>query len=91
MEDRIVAMSGKKDNRDKDKEQEKEKKIRRSKRAKHLLRSVLGVDVDLIQSVHLAEKVRTYTKEWGEYMKRDGGIIFLPSRIMEVGKEKAED
>ncbi len=62
-----------------------EKKKRR--RTKYLLRSVLKVDVDLIASVHMAEKVDSNTKEWGEYMNRQGGLLILPSSIMKIGKK----
>jgi hypothetical protein len=61
--------------------------IKKRKRTKYLLRSVLSVDVDLIASVHMAEKVDTNTKEWGEYMKRGGGLLILPSCIMNLGKK----
>lgn len=64
---------------------EAEEKKRR--RTKYLLKSVLRVDVDLIMSVHIAEKVDTNTKEWGEYMKRQGGLLILPGCIMNLGKK----
>jgi hypothetical protein len=65
--------------------EEEEKKKR--KRTKYLLKSVLRVDVDLIMSVHLAEKVDSNTKEWGEYMKKPGGLLILPRCIMNLGKK----
>jgi hypothetical protein len=65
---------------------EAEEKKKR-KRTKYLLKSVLRVDVDLIMSVHLAEKVDANTKEWGEYMNKPGGLLILPSCIMNLGKK----
>jgi hypothetical protein len=59
---------------------------RKRRRTKYLLRSVLRVDVDLITSVHMAEKVDVNTKEWGEYMNRQGGLLILPSCIVNLGK-----
>lgn len=58
----------------------------KKRRTKYLLRSVLRVDVDLITSVHMAEKVDVNTKEWGEYMNRQGGLMILPSCIVNLGK-----
>ena len=67
---------------------ENEKKKKKSDRTKYLLRSVLSVDVDLIHSVHLADRIKKNTKEWLNYMKKNGGLILLPYEIIRIGKEK---
>ena len=67
-----------------DKEREKERK---SERMKYLLRSILGVDVDLIYSVHLAEKITQNTMEWSKYMERRGGLVVVPVDIARLGKK----
>lgn len=66
---------------------DKKKKRAKSDRTKHLLRSILSIDVDLIHSVHLAEKIRTNTREWFKYMSKKGGLILLPGEIIRVGKK----
>ncbi|MCK5547479.1 MAG: hypothetical protein KAI64_00585 [Thermoplasmata archaeon] len=65
-----------------------EEKEKKSERTKHLLKSILGVDVDLIHSVYSAEKIRQNTEEWDRYMKQKGGLILFPDDIKKVGKEK---
>jgi hypothetical protein len=67
-----------------------DEKENKSKRMKYLLKSVLRVDVDLIYSVHLAEKVRINTEEWAKYMSKRGGLIVLPGNIISLGKKNAE-
>jgi len=64
---------------------------KKSDRTKYLLRSILGVDVDLIHSVHLAEKIAHYTKEWMKYMRKKGIVIVMPDIIIGVGKKKKEN
>ena len=61
---------------------------RKSDRTKHLLRSVLRVDVDLIHSVRLAELVQVNTREWAEYMSSKGGLVMFPDNVLHVGKKR---
>jgi len=65
----------------------KRKKRAKSDRTKHLLRSILSIDVDLIHSVHQAEKIHRNTREWFKYMTKKGGLILLPIEIIRVGKK----
>ncbi len=69
-------------------EEEKKKKAEKSDRTKHLLRSIIGVDVDLIHSVHLAEKIPHYTRIWERYRNKKGGVIIIPDFIRDLGNKK---
>jgi len=62
-------------------------------RLKYLFKAVLGVDVDAIVSqvvatvaVERAEQVRRNSEDWRKYMQAEGSVVFLPRRVMEIGR-----
>jgi len=65
-----------------------------NERMKYLLRAVLGVDVDEIVgrvvaslSIERAIQAKDNSEEWRNYMKKEGGIIFLPRSVVSIGKK----
>jgi len=64
-----------------------------SERLKYLFKAVLGVDVDAIVrqvvasvAVERARQVRKNSQEWEQYMRSEGGVVFLPRNVVEIGK-----
>lgn len=67
-------------------------------RKKYLLNVILDVDVDEIaskvaaqyffrQAVAHSERIHPFSVQWRQSLKRAGGIVFLPRRVLQVGAE----
>ncbi|UCD91915.1 MAG: hypothetical protein JSV43_06685 [Methanobacteriota archaeon] len=68
-------------------------------RKKYLLNVMLDVDVDEIaakvaaqyffrQAVAHSERIHPFSAQWRQSLKRAGGIVFLPRRVLQVGAEE---
>lgn len=67
-------------------------------RKKYLLNVMLDVDVDEIAAkvaaqyffrlaVAHSERIHPFSAQWRQSLKRAGGIVFLPRRVLQVGAE----
>ena len=64
-------------------------------RLKYLMREVLGVDVDAVVgrimadlSIKQEKRAAEYSKEWRNYMKKQGGLVVIPKNVTELGRKR---
>lgn len=76
-----------------------EKRLAKTKtieRKKYLLSVIMNVDVDEIATkvaaqyffrlaVRDSERIRPISAQWQQSLRRAGGIVFLPRRVLQVG------
>ncbi|HEY7589130.1 MAG TPA: hypothetical protein VIB49_10360 [Thermoplasmata archaeon] len=63
-------------------------------RMKYLMREILGVDVDEVVkkvvatiAVERAKQAQENSKDWKRYMDSEGGLIILPSNVIQLGRK----
>jgi ribosomal protein L12E/L44/L45/RPP1/RPP2 len=63
-------------------------------RMKYLFREILGVDVDDVVrkvvatiAVERAKQAQQNTRDWKEYMAAEGGLIILPTNVIQLGRK----
>jgi len=61
---------------------------------KYLMREILGVDVDEVVkkvvatiAVERAKQAQENSKDWKRYMDSEGGLIILPSNVIQLGRK----
>jgi hypothetical protein len=69
-------------------------------RKKYLLNVMMNVDVDDIaakvaaqyffrKAVRHSERIHPFSAQWRQSLRRAGGIVFLPRRVLQVGAKEA--
>ena len=64
-------------------------------RMKFLFWEILGVDVDQVVkqvvatiAVERAKQAQQNSRDWKRYMEAEGGLIFLPSNVTQLGRKE---